>query len=352
MLTLPAGQTTMIGSMPHASVDEAFKALEHFPLNIPTWPQLPQRSFLEGMIPQCSEGFPGIHCDPNQKTIWIQRDDHLTQAMADFYEHVLSDNFPAMAISETYANGLNHFLRQLQEARTPLPFIKGQITGPFTFGLGLNDQDKTPAWFDEQYRDIILKGLGLKAQWQIRELEKYAQQVLLFMDEPILSAIGTPAYIAISEEQVILGLNEVIQAAHSAGALVGIHCCGNTDWGLLARTNVDIIAFDAYFYGDKVALYPDLIESFLQRGGILAYGLIPTLDPDVLNEETLSSLQARLEALLELFVSKGITEDRLRRQFLFTPSCGMGSGSLTRQQTQYVLELLAGISCSPIVESR
>lgn len=351
MLELPGGQTTMIGSMPHATAEEAFKALEKFPLNIPSWPQLPQRSFLEGMIPQCSEGFPGIQYDPSQRRISIQRDNQLVQSMADFYEHVINDNAQALAISETYANGLHYFLGQLRESSSPLPFVKGQITGPFTFGLGLNDQEKTPVWFDEQYRDIVLKGLSLKAQWLIRELENYAQQVLLFMDEPILSAIGTPAYIAISDEQVIAGLNEVILAAHDAGALVGIHCCGNMDWGLLARTEVDIIAFDAYFYGDKIALYPELIESFLQRGGILAYGLVPTLEPDVLEKETLSSLQTRLESLLERFVNKGITENRLRRQMLFTPSCGMGSGSLTRQQTQHVLELLAGLSCCPLVES-
>ncbi len=339
MSVLPAHQTTMIGSMPHLTAKEALQALEQAPLTIPAWPQLPRRSFKEAMIPQFTEAFPGVRVDEVARRVWVQVDDDLPNAMVAFYEHLIAERADAFAISEEYAAGLYGMLRELATANTTLPSLKGQITGPFTFGLGLADQDRRSVWFDEQYRDVVLKGLGMKALWQIQQLQPYAKQVVIFFDEPVLSALGTAAYAAIRDEDVINGLNEVYDISHSAGALVGVHCCGNTNWGLLASTKIDIIAFDAYFYGAKVALYPGKIQAFLERGGILAFGLVPTGDVERLCAETSDSLKLKHERLIEEFVSKGIAERMLREQLLFTPSCGMGT--LSESDTTIALKLLA-----------
>jgi methionine synthase II (cobalamin-independent) len=329
----------MIGSLPHLSPKEAFEALEQDPLTIPAWPQLPRRSFKEAMVPQYTEAFPGIRVDEVAKRAWVQVDDDLPNAMLEFYEHLVAKHVNAFAISDDYAAGLHDMLRQLAAANTRLSFLKGQVTGPFTFGLGLADQKRRSVWFDEQYRDIVLKGLGMKALWQVQQLQPYAEQVVIFFDEPVLSALGTAAYAMIKEEDVINGLNEVYEIAHNAGALVGVHCCGNMDWGLLASTKIDIIAFDAYDYGAKVALYPDKIQAFLERGGVLASGLVPTGDVEKLRAEMPDSLKLRHESLMQEFVGKGIVEDLLREQILFTPSCGMGT--LSESDTAIALKLLA-----------
>ncbi|MBM3132761.1 MAG: hypothetical protein FJZ95_07000, partial [Chloroflexi bacterium] len=56
----PRGLATAIGSMPHADPAEAGAlALRYLP-DIPVWPQLPNRSFLENMYAQYSEGLPGV----------------------------------------------------------------------------------------------------------------------------------------------------------------------------------------------------------------------------------------------------------------------------------------------------
>jgi len=284
----------MIGSMPQKTPAEALRVLGDYPLTIPTWAQLPKRTFVEGMVPQYSEGFPGVKVLPDKGSMWLQNDEDLPNALATFYENLMAEKLEPMAISESFAPGFFAFLGQLDEAETRPSIIKGQITGPLTFGLGLTDQNRNAVWFDEQYRDVVLKGLGMKAQWQIRELKKRADNVLLFLDEPILSALGTPAYMGISDEQILNGLNEVIHAAQAGGARVGIHCCGNMDWGLLAQTDLDIIAFDAYSFGEKIALYPEQIKAFLTRGGTLAYGLVPTLEHEDIIQETSDSLLQRL----------------------------------------------------------
>ncbi|HJO93503.1 MAG TPA: hypothetical protein QF753_08905 [Victivallales bacterium] len=341
MLETLTQKTTMIGSMPQKEASEALNLLGCYPLSIPAWPQLPKRSFKEAMITQYSEGFPGIKVDEINKRIWLERDNSLLENMAQFYEEFISENIDAFSISKNYAEGLHLFLNNLEKENVKLPFIKGQITGPFTFGLGLSDNEKKPIWFDINYRDIVIKGLTMKALWQIKRLEKYADNVIIFMDEPILSALGTPAYIGIQDDEVISSLDEIITTLKNNGAICGVHCCGNMDWGVLARTNLDIIAFDAYYYGDKLTLYPDEIRAFLDRGGILAFGIVPTSSPENLINENKITINDKLNRLLDQFIGKGIPSELLKKQMIFTPSCGMGS--LSADDSEQVLKLLNNI---------
>lgn len=342
MLNIRPGSTAMIGSMPFADGRQALELLNRFPLTIPSWPQLPKRSFREAMVPQCSEGFPGLQVDEAEGRIWVSQDEKMLEAVPAFYENVVAGNLDALAMTEANAAGLHAFLSWLKARPSNLPFVKGQVTGPFTFGLGLADETGRNVWFDEQYRDIVVKGLTKKALWQARELGRFAETVILFLDEPIFSALGTPAYMGIQDDTVVETLNEIFDELHQAGHSAGVHCCGNMDWGLLARTRVDIISFDAFFYGDKVALYPAEIRAFLERGGALAFGIVPTNFPPTgqhkVEDENADSLRRKLDDLLGIFVSKGIPRELLRRMIL-TPSCGMGS--LTAEETGHVLKVLS-----------
>ena len=341
MSQLLSQQTTMIGSMPHKTAQEAMDILQRYPLSIPVWPQLPKRSFREGMMPQYSEGFPGIKIDMDNKRIWLEQNDEFLNGMAAFYEDILSENIERCAISMEHAEGFHAFLEYMEKQEAKPAIIKGQVTGPFTYGLSINIPDSKAIWFDEQYRDVIVKGLAAKALWQAERLKKLAESVIIFFDEPIFSALGTPAYMGIDDETVVSVLNELSESLHKENIKVGVHCCGNMDWPLLAQSNIDIINFDAYGYGDKIALYPDAIQSFLGRGGTLAWGIVPTGNPEDIRRETSESLKNRVEELLEQYVKKGISEERLINQRIFTPSCGMGT--LTEQEAGKVLELLHGM---------
>ena len=59
----------------------------------------------------------------------------------------------------------------------------------------------------------------------------------------------------------------------------------------MARPDVNIISFDAYGFGDKVALYLEEIQAFLNSGGRLAVGIVPTADLEALHRESLESLK-------------------------------------------------------------
>ena len=153
--------------------------------------------------------------------------------------------------------------------------------------------------------------------------------VIIFVDEPYLASFGS-AYVSLSREGVVAMLNEVVEAIHAEGGLAGVHCCGNTDWSLLTECGTDIISFDAYGYAETIALYPDELKAFLDRGGVLAWGIVPTSEAIV--RETEASLADRLERGLALLQAKGLDRSRLLDACLVTPSCGTGPMAVDRAE--------------------
>jgi len=188
-----------------------------------------------------------------------------------------------------------------------------------------------------------VKLIALKAAWQADRLKKTGLPVIIFLDEPALAGYGSSELISISKDDIAGCFEEVIGSIHDHGALAGVHVCANTDWSLLLDSKVDIINFDAQGYFDRFILYADGIRRFMQGGGILAWGLVPTLRPEDIINATLEGLwrdwRNKSAQLCEL---GGIDGAALRAQSLITPSCG--TGALTRELSLRVLELTQALS--------
>jgi len=105
---LKSFSTTGIGSLPYSDPLDACRVIFDS-VEIPFWPQLPHRSFLELMVPQYSENFPFIKIEG--ENIHVEKADE--QATASFYESIARrEGFP---ISREYAAGLYAFIDILKE---------------------------------------------------------------------------------------------------------------------------------------------------------------------------------------------------------------------------------------------
>lgn len=329
--------TTAIGSLPFADSNQAASFALGAGLSVPFWPQTPKRSFLEGMIPQYSEGMPCIRVDRDAERIWFDPADKPSR-LEEFYDKFLRDDPSLFAISPQTAAGLYAF-EQLASGRT-WPYVKGQTTGPITFSTGVYNENRETVYSDPDLRDAVVKTLVRKVEWQVQRLRQFASEgVIIFVDEPSLAAYGSSAYIYLSEQKVYELLHEVFDAISAAGAISGVHVCGNSDWGMLARSGVHIINFDAYRYGATMALYPDEIRQFLEDGGCIAWGIVPT--DDAVREETAESLAERLEAHFAALACKGIPRKLVKERALLTPSCG--TGTMTPDDAQRVFRLLGDV---------
>jgi len=323
---------TIIGSMPHTDPAEACAVVSRYLKDIPAWPQLPQRSFRENMYAQFSQGFPGVVV--KEDSIYIDRTQDLGEPLEKLYSAYLENDFAKYAVSADYAAGLHSFLGLTN--LSPLA-VKGQLTGPFTWGLTVADSDGKAIIYDDVLGDAVAKFLRLKASWQEKELSKISPNTIIFVDEPYMASFGSVA-VPISKEKVINLLEEVFRGI---SGLKGVHCCGNTDWSVLLKTSIDILSLDAYNYAQSLSLYPAEVKSFLERKGNIAWGIVPN-DESSLAKETAASLKDRLEEAMAPFTRNGTRFQDLLKQSLITPSCTLAF--ISEDAAERALNLLVELS--------
>ncbi|MBN2809195.1 MAG: methionine synthase [Deltaproteobacteria bacterium] len=321
---LPRCMAIAIGSLPQSEVTPTLDLIAECLPEAPFWPQLPNRSFLEGMYVQYGEGLPGAVLDVIGERFYIDPEQaDFAGQLTSFYEAVLAADLEYFAISPERAAGLWQglpALAQRYQGTAPM-LVKGHVTGPISFGLGVTDVQKKAIIYDPTMADVVVKHLNMKARWQEKFLERCfpGLPTLTFFDEPYMVSFGT-AFCALSRERVRELLNEV---SEGLTGLTGVHCCGNTDWSLLLDTRVDLLNFDAYEYGENLLLYRSELEKFLSHGGYLAWGVVPT--SAAVDSEDVDSLFALLTAQMECLSGATMPLRRILERSFISPSCGAGS---------------------------
>lgn len=312
-------EATGVGSVPFRDPKTACRIIfENFP-KIPFWPQLPKRSFHESMYAQYAEGLPGIVMDEAAKTMHIDSE-RARSGMEKVYEKYLANDLEFFAVTESRAAGLYEFMRSFASMAASPACVKGHITGPVSFALSITDEKKRSVIYDRDLFEAITKALAMKARWQIRKLKGLSENVIIFIDEPYLVSIGS-SYVNIDPVLAAEKIDEIAGAVRQEGALAAVHCCGNTDWPLLLKRDIDILNFDAYNFAKELSLYADEVKAFTARGGVIAWGIVPS--SEAIDAETDAGLAERLEAALEVMALKGVDKGSIRS--IVTPSCGLGS---------------------------
>ena len=338
----PRCLATAIGSLPHSNPQQAVQVVLSSIADAPIWPQLPALGLHEQMEIQYSEGIPRALIDTEKQRMYIDTTGDYSMELATFYEKYLAEDVDAFAITPAFSKGIPAMYAALEKLGGTRPFVKVQTTGPLSFGLTIVDENKRAIYYHPEFSDVVLKALAMKCRWQIRQFKKFAQGVICFIDEPILSAFGSSTYVSVTRDDVIAKLSEVIEAVHAEGALAGIHCCGNTEWSILVDAGVDIVNFDAFDYGETIALYPEAVKRHLAAGKTLAWGVIPTNSAKI-RTQTVDTLKAKFFAGVDNLVAKsGIDRALVLRQAMLTPSCG--TGSLPVADAELVFTLLRELS--------
>lgn len=311
---LPIG----IGSLPYRDPDQASELiLKYFPAS-PFWPQLPKRIFKEGMLVQFAAGMPGVVIEDDK--IYFRLPFEPMAEWENYYAATTEEESEYYALEREYASGFYSLLEHLQRRKTLL--IKGQVTGPVTFGLGVSDEKKIPIFYEPNLKEMFLRIIAGKARWQEREFKRVVPEAetLIFFDEPLLSGYGSIS-MNLSKEEIISTLREVISPLQG---LSGIHICGATDWSMVMETGIKVIHFDAYQFFPNLLAYAPELKGFLLQGGFLAWGIVP-VEEEFIKKETTLSLKSSLEEKMELLIKEGIPEEVLKEKSLLSQSCGLAS---------------------------
>ena len=144
-----------------------------------------------------------------------------------------------------------------------------------------------------------------------RDLLPLAPRRWLVLDEPVFQSIGTPFFPG-NPDLAIETVNAVINST-SIPAKWGLHVCGNTDFSLLSRLDIDLFHFDAWMAWDAIKLYKEDLEAFVESGALVAPGLVPVGEEEGEAERT----QAIARDAARLLSDLGQNELPLG------PACGM-----------------------------
>lgn len=327
------GLATGVGSLPLVNAQEAIDLILRYLPDAPFWPQLPKANIREGMIAQFTENLPGIKIDA-EGIRFITSDKE--KELELFYEKFIAQDLAYFKISQDFAAGLHAFYQRLNKIDLGgAEFIKCQVTGPFTFCAGINDSEGKAILHDKVLLQAMVNGLIMKALWQLDLFKKFGKEIIMFFDEPYLSAVGS-AYTPVNRNDVIDVFSELTNNLKDKDCLVGIHCCGNTDWSMLTDTSgIDIINFDAFEFQERFVLYADNLKSFLKKGGIICWGIVPTQG---YHNQTPEILAQKIKSGLDILVKKGINRDLLLERLMISPACGLGT--LDVQKAEGILSLL------------
>jgi len=331
---------TGIGSVPYLDVRATcLRILEACP-RLPFWPQCVQRSPLEDMVIQFTEGLPFLDVKEDRKAL-ITLEGNTEQQLLAFYDRFLAEDVGHFALSETYAPGLYEMLTLIERSPEKVgPFLKGHTVGPVTFAAAIKDREGRNLFFYPELLEALVKALAIRALWQVRELGRSGKRPILFLDEPYLAGYGS-AFTPIQRHEVVALIREVVDYVRERSeAIVGIHCCGNTDWAMIVEAGPDILSFDAFSYMDYFFLYPGEIRRFIETGGTIAWGIVPTFG--FTGKETVGDLSGRLQEGLARLHSLGLEPGQVARQSLLTPACG--TGTMAQTASDRVLALLRELS--------
>ncbi len=320
-----------IGSLPHENLEDAMALVRECFTKVPFWPQLVKLNKNEDMIVQFLEKMPSFFHDNDKCYLETESDrffEDVEQFFIDYEEIILdihSKSLDRYAVSKNNSYAFPSFLKIVKELKPK--FAKGQIVGPFTLATTLVDKYGKCAIYDETLREIIVKTLTLKALWQINQIKtaNISTIPVIFIDEPSISQLGTSAFVGISSDVVMQLLKDICDAIKNNGALAAIHCCGKCDWRLPIDAGVNIINLDAYDFAQSLSIYVDDLVPYLENGGKIAWGLVPTLNPEILENINLDELILLFEKAVKYLTNKGIDEKLIIDNSIITPSCGAGA---------------------------
>jgi len=340
------GLPTLIGSLPHEDHEKAQDLVLRYMQDIPIWVQLPKYP-KERLLAQFVEGFPGLREEGNTCFFDLDSPEFEVEFLSFFEEYLsvtegmkpIEDSI--FSLSPERARGFFLFLERLKSVEHRPYALKGQITGPFTILTGIKDRAGKLSYYHQQAREAVVRGLSLKAVFQAKRMLELSRHAIVFLDEPALAGFGSSTMVGISGTEIQNDFKVIIDALHEAGALSGIHVCANTEWSLLLDPGLglDIVSFDAFDYLDRFLLYRKEVLAFIERGGIIAWGFIPTQRPETIIEATIGSLMDRYRVAQE---GIGLSEEAFMASSLITPSCG--TGLLTKELAERVLSLTQGLS--------
>ena len=172
-----------------------------------------------------------------------------------------------MADSETFSLRQSHsvaYHRFLAEDLQNYPAIRGQVTGPVSFGFRVTDENSKPIIYNEGVRALLYDFIQRKANRQYQQLREKNQNAFVWLDEPGLGWVfsGLSGYNDIQARQ---DYHDFLAGFDGPRAL---HLCANVNLPYLLQLGIELLSFDAYQMEVMPKGYVSAVADFLSSDDV------------------------------------------------------------------------------------
>jgi len=269
---------------------------------------LPKLSFYEDMYVQAMEHFPGVVIDQDRLRIFIDTN----RFLEEIPQYLDRENDPSTFVlsgrfSQVYRQFLTFDLASLMS-------IRGQIISPVSLTLKIVDENGKPIVYNDEVRAFAYAFIQKKLNAQYAELSKKNANAFVWIDDPGLEFIFNAmcGYDNVKAKEELTAFFEGVDGPR------GLHLCGRPDWDFLLSLNIEILSFNAYAFGDIFVTY-DKVKSFLEKGNMISWGIVPTYFEEFSNEDIMSII-GRLESMWLVLQKRRIDRDLIIQNSLIAPA--------------------------------
>jgi hypothetical protein len=319
---LPVAQS----GLPHQQAAAALSLLQQ---TTPTWlacPGLPQRSTYEQPTIQSLVGFPGLHVTANEQRVHIERN-HAEQHLNQLGLAYLQGDLSVGQLNTDHAAGLYELLRNSHYTHATQSVVS-YIVGPISLGLYLTDEYQRPLLHDPVLREALAQHLALRLGWLTRRLSELAASRVALVYEPLLAAVNSP-FAPITWDEA-LELLEMVFAGTRASCGILLSDFGGwqhdtnpaAGWLPLLETSADLIGLDVYQHRAVLNSMLAGLPAFLERGGTLIWGLVPS-DATDMQTETPATLVQHFQQIMRTLAAANIPTEQVVQASLISTTSGL-----------------------------
>jgi hypothetical protein len=323
---LNCGMRIAVGSLPLMDPSVAVRFQCHAFPEVPSWPQLPKLNSKERITHQGLNGLPGLIFRPEGTVQWNDPPEGLESLAARFQKERRENLLENGAFHKEDAPGFFAFLEEGPRYFSAVTAgVKGQCAGPVTLGLSMRNREGRPILESASHMDVLSEYLALHAIWQCKKLSVLGKPVVFFIDEPSMGRFEPGKY-GRSWEEIQSWSNRILEPLQEMGVLTGYHLCGKGPYWWALESSAECLHVDAYRYLDELREDAPALQHFLEQGGWIAFGIVPTAMSGGTFPES-ASLVDRWLAFTYSMGRLGVDPDLLASRSVFSTSCGLGGGS-------------------------
>ena len=272
-----------------------------------------QRAGPSSALALAAAGFPGLSLDHANDQGLVDRTraegelDHLGLA------YLRADQTVGAPPPE-YRALLADLTRQVEQPR--LHGVRIELSGPLSLAMELVDEYAHPLIEIPALREALGQHLVLRGNWLHEQLSLTSGGALICLDEPFLEALASP-FCPIDWAE---GFDLLSRTLADLPPPRGLCVTGVPNWSDLVSLPVELIFFDAYGQTSGLTQASAAVAAYLERGGMLAWGVVPT-DPQLLDQDQAELLAQRMRRSVdELAATGAISSEQIWAATLITTS--------------------------------